>query len=99
MIKYCTKELREQDGKIYYKNIFSSEKAVSMCSKEKIRKINVREAKDGEDTVYVGWLDSEGNIDFIFPNLILLEVCFPYGSKTEEKLGRGKVIRVKIDEC
>ncbi len=99
MIKYCIKELREQDGKIYYKNIFPSEKAVLMCSSSKIYKIDVREAKDGEETPYVGWLDSEGNIDFIFPHLTLLEVCFPYGSKAEELRGRGKIIRVKIDEC
>lgn len=99
MIKYCTKELREQDGKIYYKNIFPSERTVLMCSTKKIYKIDVREAKDGEETPYVGWLDPEGNINFIFPNLILLEVCFPYGSKAEELHGRGKIIRVKIDEC
>lgn len=91
--------MREQDGKIYYKNIFPSEKAVLMCSSSKIYKIDVREAKDDEETPYVGWLDSEGNIDFIFPHLTLLEVCFPYGSKAEELLGRGKIIRIKIDEC
>ena len=102
MIKYCTKELREQDGKIYYKNIFSSEKSVLMClclsSPKKIFKIDVREAKEDEETPYVGWLDSEGNIDFIFPNLTLLEVCFPYGTKAEERCGKGKIIRVKIGE-
>ena len=101
MIKYCTKELREQDGKIYYKNIFPSEKAVLMCVSppKKIYKIDVREARGDEETPYVGWFDSEGNIDFIFPHLTLLEVCFPYGSKAEELRGRGKIIRVKIDEC
>lgn len=99
MIKYCIKELREQDGKIYYKNIFSSEKAVLMCSSSKIYKIDVREAEDNEETPYVGWITSEGNIDFIFPHLTLLEVCFPYGSKAEELSGKGRVIRVKIDEC
>lgn len=98
MIKYCTKELRQVDGKFYYKNCFSSEKAVRMCSSEKIHKVNVREAFPEEDTPYVGWLKPEGDIDFIFPNLTLLEVCFPYGTKAEAEKGRGKVIRVKIEE-
>jgi hypothetical protein len=100
MIKYCIKELREQDGKIYYKNIFSSEKTVLMClsSPKKIYKIDVREAREDEETPYVGWLSSEGDINFIFPHLTLLEICFPYGSEAEELSGKGKVIRVKIDE-
>lgn len=100
MIKYCTKELREVDGKYYYKNCFSSEKTVRMCSKEKVHKVNVREASPEEETPYVGWLKlkPEGDIDFIFPNLTLLEVCFPYGTKAEAERGRGKVIRVKIEE-
>lgn len=100
MIRYCTKRLRIQDGKEYYTNIFSHEKAVKMCtnSSEKILKVDVREAKNDEETPYVGWLDSEGNISLIFPNLTLLEVCFPYGTKAEIERGRGRIIRVIIKE-
>jgi len=100
MIKYCTKRLREQDGKEYYTNIFSHEKSVRMCTNtsEKIFKIDVREAKNDEQTPYVGWLDSEDNISFIFPNLVLLEVCFPYGTKPEIICGRGRIVKVIIEE-
>ncbi len=102
MIKYCTKRLREQDNKEYYSNIFSSDKAVKMCmynlSAESIYKINVSEASPDEETPYVGWLEPDGNINFIFPNLVLLEVCFPYGTKPEIALGKGKIIRVFIEE-
>jgi len=100
MIKYCTKRLRNQDGIEYYTNIFNNDRSVRMCisSPEKIYKIDVKEATKDEETSYVGWLDSEGNISFIFPNLVLLEVCFPYGTKPEIELGRGKIIKIVIKE-
>lgn len=98
MIKYCHKRLREQDGKEYYHDIFNNELSVKIFSEDKIYKIDVREAKPDEETPYVGWLDNEGNIVLIFPNRILLEVCFTYGTKAEEERGNGKVIRVFIKE-
>ncbi len=98
MIKYCNKRLRIQDNKEYYTNIFNHEKSVKMCSSDKIYKIEVREATSNEETPYFGWLDLEGNIPFIFPNIILLEVCFTYGSKAEVEANKGRVIRVFIKE-
>jgi len=102
MIKYCTKELREQDGKYYYKNILSSKRTVelylTLSSPKPIYKIDVREAKETEETSYVGWLDNEGNIDYVYPNRVLLEVCFQYGTKVETEYGKGRVIRIFIKE-
>ena len=100
MIKFCNKRLRYQDGIEYYTNIFTNEKSVKMCnnSPEKIYKIDVREAKEDEETPYVGWLYPDGNISMIFPNRILLEICFPYGTKAETEHGNGRVIRIIIKE-
>ena len=100
MIKFSNKRRRIQDNKDYYTNIFSHEKAVKMCnnSPEKIYKIDIREATEDEETPYVGWLYPDGTISFIFPNRVLLEVCFPYGTKAETEMGKGKVIRIVIKE-
>lgn len=98
MLKYCSKRIREQDGLTYFTNIFKSEMQVRMCTSDTIYKIDVREAKENEDTPYYGWLEPNGDISLIFPSMILLEVCFPYGTKAKEQRGRGKVIKVTITE-
>ena len=100
MIKYCTKRLREQDGKNYYTNVFNNSLSVRIFLNkgEKIYKIDVRKAKDNEETPYVGWMKPDGSISNIFPNRILLEVCFPYGTKAATEHGDGKVIKVFIKE-
>ena len=84
----------------YFADIFSSELQVRMCISplDKIYKIDVREAKEYEDTPYYGWLESSENISMIFPSLILLSVCFPYGIEAEEQRGNGKVVKVVISE-
>ena len=54
MRNYCSKRLREQDGKIYYVNIQPSIVQIKMCinSKTDIYKIDVREAEHDESTPY-----------------------------------------------
>ncbi len=100
VIKYCVKRRREQDGKTYYTNIFSHIKQVEMCIEkhEKIYEIDVNETKEINEDSYYGWLEPEGDISYVYPHLALVSVCFTYGYEAEEKRGRGKVIRVKIEE-
>ena len=100
MIKYCSKKFREQDGMTYFVNIHPSEMQVRMCisPSDNVFKIDVREAGEHEDTPYYGWLEPSGNITMIFPSLILLSVCFPYGIEAAEEHGDGKVIKVVISE-
>lgn len=100
MIKYCSKSFREQDGITYFVHIFPSELQVRMCIPESgaVYKIDVREAGRHEDTPYYGWLEPDGNISMVFPSLILLSVCFPYGIEAAEEYGHGKAIKVVISE-
>jgi len=102
MLKYCTKRFREQDGNFYYMHIFGHIKSVEVCiaKSEPIYKIDVREAIESEkkNTSYYGFLDNAGNIDNIYPTFGLLDICYAYGVKAEEKTGRGKIIKVIITE-
>jgi hypothetical protein len=62
----------------FYKSVI----AVKMCcdKKEQIKTISIREAQPEELEDAWGWYDLKRNkLVFIYPRLILLEMCFPYG--------------------
>ncbi len=47
---------------------------------------------------YWAWWDAEKRwFTMIYPAEVLVEMCFPYGSKAEESRGRGKLVNVRID--
>ena len=100
MRNYCSKRLREQDGKIYYVNIQPSIMQIKMCvdSNTDIYEIDIKEARSNEDTPYWGWLYPDGKISMVFHSKILVEVCFTYGTKIEEEAGKGKLIQIVINE-
>ena len=46
---------------------------------------------------YWGWYDErQQRFTLIFPKRFLLNMCFPYGMKAEEDLGRGKSYRLQV---
>lgn len=48
---------------------------------------------------YWGWFDNQKNeFTMIYPNYILLKMCFPYGFEELEKTGEGKVFRLNVTE-
>jgi len=101
MIRYCVKRLRQQDGILYFTNIFSDARTVRMClnEPEPIFEIDVKETDVDANPPYWGWLNAEdGEINFVFPAKTLVSACFPYGVKAHEEAGQGKMIKVAITE-
>ena len=101
MKRYCVKRLREQDGILYFTNIFPDPRTVRMClnSPEPIFEIDVKESDIDNNQPYWGWLDAEdGEIRYVFPAKTLVSACFPYGVKAAEESGQGKMIKVAITE-
>lgn len=48
---------------------------------------------------YWGWYDNEiKNFTMIWPNYLLLHICFPYGLPYHEKMGDGKAFKLKLIE-
>lgn len=46
---------------------------------------------------YWGWVDAEGQLTaMIFPNRLLLSVCFTYGLEAAERGGAGKAYRFAL---
>jgi hypothetical protein len=92
------KKLNTHDGIEYYNDFYQSQGQVRMCGSGKIVTVIARELKEGEVSPYWAWWD-EADQDFcmIFPSEVQVKMCFPYGHKVEEDLGRGKLTNVFIE--
>ena len=49
---------------------------------------------------YWGWLDTDDQEQYIFiwPSDGQLDMCFPYGPKAEEEVGRGRKVNLIVEE-
>lgn len=64
---------------------------VKMCISENQSPPNKNEQE------YWGWYDFEKKeFTMIYPNYLLLFICFPYGIDIEERNNRGKAYRLEI---
>lgn len=62
-------------------------------------KLTVITSEDATEDDYWAWWDSEtDSVRHVWPREFLVEMCFPYGSKAESERGRGRVIRVRVEE-
>lgn len=75
--------------------IYYNKRSVVMCGikQSDIVKLQVTEDENGQ---YFGWLEGD-EISMVWPNLAALKMCFAYGIEEEEKKGKGKRIRLKIE--
>jgi hypothetical protein len=77
-------------------HIYPIAAAVKMCGAEDIRRIKLTVDPEGD---YWGWWDAEKDkFAMIYPNRILLTICFPYGVQAAEEAGQGKAMRFNIEE-
>jgi hypothetical protein len=58
------------------------------------------EKEVSEDSVYWGWEDIEtpGKFSMIWPSLVQLSICFPYGWKGSEESGKGRRVALHVTE-
>ena len=81
----------------YLDHFFPTRYQVQMCSDSPQDIVRVLVTPDPAGS-YWAWYDYDEGIAFVYFSRVLLETIFPYGSKVEEDRGRGKVIRVRVDE-
>lgn len=100
-ILFC-EESSPRLGSVHYTHFFQHPKGVLMCRDRKSRDtppLLEAEVSEGTDTPdsYWGWWDGEKRrFIFVFHRRMLVEMCFPYGTEAEEKLGRGRLLPVNI---
>jgi len=79
-----------------FHHFYPIREAVRMCGSGEV--VAVRVVEDEEGPLY-GWWDLEQlHHSMIYPALILLDMCFPEGIKGAEKAGRGRAVRLRVEE-
>lgn len=99
---FCAEIPDEHRGGTYYSHFFPSTLGVKMCQDDRrpypVFEVLVTETEEYPNLdTYWGWWDQERQMfNIVFVKKLLVEVCFPYGSKAEEDRGRGKLLPVNI---
>jgi hypothetical protein len=90
---YCVRRVR--DGHPAYAH-FGSEGWVRMCFPGMMC-VPVTLTEDPEGTHY-GWVEPDEDISMVQPSYPQFQMQFPYGWQSEQKLGRGRMVRVQVEE-
>ncbi len=79
-----------------FMHIFASRVQVGMCGPQSIVEIFVTENAGGP---YWGWIATgEDRPSMIFSRKVQFDICFPYGVKVEVEHGKGRIVRLAIEE-
>jgi hypothetical protein len=71
---------------------------VRLCGHERIFEVLVREPRSNESPRYWSWWDERSRrFELTWHLEGALELRFPYGTRTEEKRGRGRKVRTVVD--
>lgn len=80
----------------YYANPAVDRRYPAMYGHGDIRRVTVAENTGGP---YWGWIDAGETVpEMIQPHRSMFEVQFAYGPQAEEKAGKGRVVRLHIEE-
>ncbi len=68
---------------------------VRMCGEREVFPVRVIEDLEGP---YYGWWDHRRQMHtMIYDAKVLVEICFPYGSKSAEERGDGTLVRLRAE--
>lgn len=88
----------ERDGGVVYEHLDPDRRyAESHKLDYPIVEVTVAE---GEDGPYYGWVDTDEQVPtMIHAHRILFSMCFPYGVQAEVDAGKGRVVRLTVEEA
>lgn len=58
----------------------------------------VEELTATEADYWAWWSAEDSTVKFIWASKVQVSMCFPYGPETETARGRGRVVRVRVEE-
>jgi hypothetical protein len=86
-----------------YSHFYKSRQIIEVVcgyAPEDVHEVELRKAKDDEETPYWGWEDTEnGKWSMIWPTKVQFEMCFAYGLAAAIKSGRGRPVRLIVTRC
>lgn len=88
------------NGTAYFMNFGPSVMVAELYGKhDDIHKLRITPAREADVSSYWGWWDEEKQqLRMIYPDRVLLSICFPYGIKAEEKAGKGFAVRLVVED-
>lgn len=102
---YCLARVNRNSGERYYTNVFPSTLHLKVCGSPPYYKVRVSLDEDGDywswytgDATDPHFRDDEYVFHFTAKDKVSVNVCFSNGCKIAEELGRGRLVRVKIEE-
>ncbi|VVB52985.1 Uncharacterised protein [uncultured archaeon] len=99
---FCAELPDEYRGGLWLTHFFRSARTVSLCFDSRqphpILEVLVSETTESPniDTYWGWWYNREQKFTLVYAKKMLVELCFPYGSKVEEGCGRGNLVPVNV---
>lgn len=89
---------RMDDGERLH-HVQPTSQMVALYGRGEVVAVDVREIPSGSDATHYGWLEVGAKTpSMIWPSMVQLEMCFPYGMKAEVDRGRGRCVMLAIEE-
>ena len=92
--------VRLGDGLLHY--VEHDRRSVAMCGlPEPILDVQARLVEDDDpEATHWAWIATgETQPTMVFPAWVLFSICFPYGPKTEQDHGKGRIVRLAVTEA
>jgi hypothetical protein len=92
--------VRLGDGLLHY--VEHDRRTVAMCDlPEPIVEVDARLVADGDsEATHWAWIETgEDKPVMVFPAWVLFNICFPYGARTEQEHGKGRIVRLAVTEA
>jgi len=82
-----------------FAHFFAEKEQVALCGKRPVVRVNVREMKEGEESIYWAyWSNTYESFDFVFPSEEAVRMMSPDGFRVIEHQNVGIVMQVVIEE-
>lgn len=92
-ISYCG-----MDSENRYVHFYSHEGSARLCGHNEVFKVRIKECSNELDNTHWAWWENEcREFKFTHYNKTGVKMCFPYGFKTMEKNGEGKLLPVVVE--